>query len=40
MLKIGDEVEMVFRKIKTEGEEGVISYGTNSNSKNKLVFYS
>ncbi len=26
-VNIGDEVELVFRKIKTEGEEGVISYG-------------
>ncbi|HPX78441.1 MAG TPA: OB-fold domain-containing protein, partial [Methanobacterium sp.] len=26
-VEIGDEVEMVFRKIKAEGEEGVISYG-------------
>ncbi|MEM0359381.1 MAG: Zn-ribbon domain-containing OB-fold protein [Candidatus Hadarchaeales archaeon] len=26
-VKIGDEVEMVFRKIKEEGEEGIIYYG-------------
>ena len=26
-VKIGDEVEMVFRKIREEGDEGVISYG-------------
>ncbi|KAF5086518.1 Zn-ribbon domain-containing OB-fold protein [Methanobacterium aggregans] len=26
-VEIGDEVELVFRKIKTEGEDGVISYG-------------
>jgi uncharacterized protein len=26
-VQIGDEVELVFRKIKEEGDEGVISYG-------------
>jgi len=26
-VKIGDEVEMVFRKIREEGDDGVISYG-------------
>ncbi len=26
-VEIGDKVEMVFRKIKEEGEDGVISYG-------------
>lgn len=26
-VEIGDEVELVFRKIKTEGADGVISYG-------------
>ncbi len=26
-VKIGDDVELVFRKIKEEGDEGVISYG-------------
>ena len=26
-LKIGDEVEVVFRKIREDGEEGVITYG-------------
>jgi uncharacterized protein len=26
-IQIGDEVELVFRKIKEEGDEGVISYG-------------
>ena len=26
-IKIGDPVEMVFRKIKEDGEDGVISYG-------------
>lgn len=26
-IQIGDDVELVFRKIKEEGEEGVISYG-------------
>jgi uncharacterized OB-fold protein len=26
-IKIGDEVELVFRKIREEGEDGVISYG-------------
>ncbi|ADP77757.1 protein of unknown function DUF35 [Methanothermus fervidus DSM 2088] len=26
-IKIGDEVEMVFRKIREEGEDGVITYG-------------
>ena len=26
-LNIGDEVEVVFRKIREEGKEGVISYG-------------
>lgn len=26
-IEIGDEVEVVFRKIRTEGDDGVISYG-------------
>jgi hypothetical protein len=26
-IQIGDDVELVFRKIKEEGDEGVISYG-------------
>lgn len=33
-VEIGDEVEMVFRKIKAEGEEGVISYGYKFKLKN------
>jgi len=33
-VKIGDEVEMVFRKIKAEGEDGVISYGYKFKLKN------
>jgi len=26
-VRIGDEVELVFRRIKEEGEEGIIHYG-------------
>ena len=33
-VKIGDEVEMVFRKIKEEGDDGVISYGYKFKLKN------
>jgi uncharacterized OB-fold protein len=34
MVEIGDDVEMVFRKIKEEGEAGVISYGYKFKLKN------
>jgi scaffold protein (connect acetoacetyl-CoA thiolase and HMG-CoA synthase) len=34
-VKIGEEVEMVFRKIKEEGEDGVISYGYKFRIKEK-----
>jgi hypothetical protein len=34
MVEIGDDVEMVFRKIKEEGEDGVISYGYKFKLKN------
>lgn len=33
-VEIGDEVEMVFRKIKEEGDDGVISYGYKFRLKN------
>lgn len=33
-VEIGDEVEMVFRKIKEEGDDGVISYGYKFKLKN------
>ena len=33
-VKIDDEVEMVFRKIKEEGDDGVISYGYKFRLKN------
>jgi len=33
-VEIGNEVEMVFRKIKEEGEDGVISYGYKFRLKN------
>ncbi|WP_414469891.1 Zn-ribbon domain-containing OB-fold protein [Methanobacterium sp. ACI-7] len=33
-VKIGDEVEMVFRRIKEEGDDGVISYGYKFKLKN------
>ncbi len=33
-VEIGDEVEMVFRKIREEGDDGVISYGYKFRLKN------
>lgn len=33
-VNIGDEVEMVFRRIKEEGDDGVISYGYKFKLKN------
>ena len=33
-VNIGDEVEMVFRRIKEEGDDGVISYGYKFRLKN------
>lgn len=33
-VNIGDDVEMVFRRIKEEGDEGVISYGYKFKLKN------
>lgn len=33
-VSIGDEVEMVFRRIKEEGDDGVISYGYKFKLKN------
>lgn len=36
-IKIGDEVEMVFRKIREEGEDGVITYGFKFRPKNDIA---